>query len=710
MLARLIFKILWGFGIAPLVARPITISEIQYSGSEFLELYNHTDAPVDLTSYSIIGGIDAFLAGTIEPGAFAVVVEDTRSFQIEHGRGPRILAEFDRKLDNDGEEIAIRDPGGQIVLSFEYRATPVPNIPRFANWPPKNLNEKLPLELIDPDNPDLDFNDGANWRRAFRKNASPGRGSDSDRDGLDDSWENHYFYSLDALPSNDPDGDTLNNLAEQRRFSNPIHEDTDGDGLLDKHETATGVFTSLEDTGTLPYDKDSDDDELTDEHEIPINTPKGAYPTDPNNRDSDNDSYPDGDEVNYRGDPRDPDLIPQAPEIASFLPEFFEVRAGQPVQLKWEVHGSRTLQIDRPQEGSKSIYSLSSGLTFLPSHQTELIPPDQTWKYDLSTEDFGTTWTSPDFDDSTWLTGATPFIGFDTSNNRPEFSTHLHDAETSPYFRTTLELANVIPSQRIQAHWLVESGGAFYLNGRLIHNVGLPATFTRETRAIGDFQEITFSPDIFGGRQHLAASSHYPPGLFEWRFTRLYFDLSLRQIDPITGPQTYTLTAINPYGTVQKTVEVNILDDLPPLQTYQQWAMETFPNDLAFRDDQADPDQDGISNLMEFLTVSDPLTPNNEPLKIKPVYYPMSDDPSTSGKFRWFDASFQRHRNPGNANVQLETSEDLITWTPLPTQFNPSRPYEPTVEITDEQREKLSYRVYRKHRPKFLRLRSTTAP
>lgn len=119
--------------VGALSARPITVSEIKFSGSEFLELYNHTDTAIDLTGYTVIGGIDAFLAGTIEPGEFAVIVDDIRSFQIEHNRDTQILAEFDRKLDNDGEEIAIRDPGGQIVLSFEYRATPVPDIPRFAN-------------------------------------------------------------------------------------------------------------------------------------------------------------------------------------------------------------------------------------------------------------------------------------------------------------------------------------------------------------------------------------------------------------------------------------------------------------------------------------------------------------------------------------------------------------------------------------------------
>ncbi|MDA7929514.1 lamin tail domain-containing protein [Akkermansiaceae bacterium] len=697
--------------VCSLEAQRVVISEIHFDRAEFLEFYNPGETDVDLTGYTVIGGIDVFLVGTIPPKKRAVIVGDLIRFRQEHRLNEiQILAEYERRLDNDGEEIALRDPNGQVILRLEYRAKIIRGIPEFEAWPPDPHRREHALVYSHPDDPALSPNDGANWHRAFRENGTPGSDSDTDRDGLDDHWERFHFDSLQSLPSDDPDGDTLDNFTEHRLFTNPVSEDTDRDGLTDLQETSTGRFISLQDTGTRPYDSDSDGDGLLDGQEVPIDTPPEAFPTDPNHSDTDGDSHLDGDEINFLGDPLDPLIFPRAPEIAFFRPEHPEIRAGQPIKLTWEINGSSSLHIDSPQEGPVRMSTLSSGRKFLPSSRTELIPPDQTWKYDLSSEDFGTAWTSPDFEDSTWPTGGTPFIGFDTLNERPEISTRLHNAESSPYFRTTFDLADVIPSQRIVAKWSVESAGALFINNRLIRKVGLPTEFTRETRASADQIENIFSPEIFGGRQHIAASSHYPQGLFAWRFSRLYFDLSLQQIDPVIGPQTYSLTATNPYGTTQKTITVNILDDLPPIQTYPQWSLNTFPNDEAVQTDQADPDRDGISNLMEFLTVSDPRVPDADPLTITPVYYPVSDNPNNSGKFAWYEASFHRHRNPGNAIIHLETSEDLINWTPLPTLFNPSKTFEPTIEVIDGQREKLTYRIYRNRKPKFMRLRALTSP
>jgi hypothetical protein len=44
---------------------------------------------------------------------------------------------------------------------------------------------------------------------------------DSDGDGLADAWELHYFGSLSANPTGDPDGDGVNNLREFRAGTDP---------------------------------------------------------------------------------------------------------------------------------------------------------------------------------------------------------------------------------------------------------------------------------------------------------------------------------------------------------------------------------------------------------------------------------------------------------------------------------------------------------
>jgi hypothetical protein len=54
--------------------------------------------------------------------------------------------------------------------------------------------------------------------------------------------------------------------AEARQIykSEAANLDSDDDGLLDTHETQTGIFVSATDTGSDPYDSDSSDDGLLD--------------------------------------------------------------------------------------------------------------------------------------------------------------------------------------------------------------------------------------------------------------------------------------------------------------------------------------------------------------------------------------------------------------------------------------------------------------
>ena len=53
---------------------------------------------------------------------------------------------------------------------------------------------------------------------------------DSDEDGLSDPWELVYFGNLDQNGTGNPDGDGLDNEAEESLGTNPTRVDTDGDG------------------------------------------------------------------------------------------------------------------------------------------------------------------------------------------------------------------------------------------------------------------------------------------------------------------------------------------------------------------------------------------------------------------------------------------------------------------------------------------------
>ena len=108
--------------------------------------------------------------------------------------------------------------------------------------------------------------------------------TDSDNDGLPDSWENLYFGSPTAAdPAANPDHDGLTNLQEFQRGTHPVNPDTDGDTLSDGAEVNgtlnpwnSGVLGTPPGTPTDPLKADSDNDGFRDDFEI-------ANATDPNN-------------------------------------------------------------------------------------------------------------------------------------------------------------------------------------------------------------------------------------------------------------------------------------------------------------------------------------------------------------------------------------------------------------------------------------------
>jgi hypothetical protein len=155
------------------------------------------------------------------------------------------------------------------------------------------------------------------------------------------------------------------------------------------------------------------------------------------------------------------------------------------------------------------------------------------------------------------------------------------------------------------------------------------------------------------------------------------------------------LRATNPYGTVEEALEVHIADDLPPMQTYTEWAEATIPADgalgIAAREEAADLDRDGLANLLEFLIGGQPLVRDSAPLDIEPVYHgPNSPVP---GALQEFLVRFPRHRNPANAGLRLEESIDGVNWksfAPLPELGDPGSP---TIATIDALREIVTYRV-----------------
>lgn len=131
----------------PAPIRPITgavvINEIMYHPAdddprgEWIELYNRTDADLDLTGWTLVDGSRATLDGILPAGGFAVIAAQPDAL----GDVP-IVGVLDGGLGNAGERIALRDPCGVIVDAVHYRDG--------GRWPAHADGDGPSLELRDP--------------------------------------------------------------------------------------------------------------------------------------------------------------------------------------------------------------------------------------------------------------------------------------------------------------------------------------------------------------------------------------------------------------------------------------------------------------------------------------------------------------------------------------------------------------------------------
>ena len=149
------------------------------------------------------------------------------------------------------------------------------------------------------DDPDGDFSTNAEEYAANTNPSSASSYPDSDSDGLPDGWENHYFGNLAQIGSGDPDGDFSTNAQEYAANTNPAlrtsFPDNDSDLISDGWETKYFGSTAACDPAADP-----DGDLSTNLAEFNANT-------DPTNKvsspDTDADGLPDGWEVKYFGLP-----------------------------------------------------------------------------------------------------------------------------------------------------------------------------------------------------------------------------------------------------------------------------------------------------------------------------------------------------------------------------------------------------------------------
>ncbi|MFO1475344.1 MAG: lamin tail domain-containing protein [Verrucomicrobiota bacterium] len=137
----------------------VVINEIDYAAgdagnpAEFIELYNNSTNNVDLSGWKFDAGIDFTFpaATTLAAHGYLVVSGNPAAFATRWGFSP--LGPWTGKLNNDGEQVRLRDAGGNTVDSVTYGA----GFP----WPTAARGGTASMELI---HPGLDNDLGGSWR------------------------------------------------------------------------------------------------------------------------------------------------------------------------------------------------------------------------------------------------------------------------------------------------------------------------------------------------------------------------------------------------------------------------------------------------------------------------------------------------------------------------------------------------------------------
>ena len=151
----------------------LRLSEIMYNppggdAFEYVELVNAGSSAVNLLDAQFDRGITYRFANvTLAAGERIIVAKNRESFVARYGtEGIRLAAgQFEGRLKNGGETIALIDANGDSVFTVKYADG--------GAWPGRADGNGSSLEVIDPR---LDLNNPANWNSSIRYNGTPGGG------------------------------------------------------------------------------------------------------------------------------------------------------------------------------------------------------------------------------------------------------------------------------------------------------------------------------------------------------------------------------------------------------------------------------------------------------------------------------------------------------------------------------------------------------
>ncbi|MEM7231205.1 MAG: CotH kinase family protein, partial [Planctomycetota bacterium] len=160
-------------------APQIAITEINYFPSddfaEFVEIQNVGDEPIAMDGTAFDGRLDFVFAEdlVLQPGEYAVIVEDLAEYTAAYGEDTPVLGEYSGRLSNSRMRLEYKGPVGEPFIDVEYD----------DDWHPSTDGEGYTLVLRDPSSDPSTWEDAASWRASSTLGGTPGRADSNNGPG-----------------------------------------------------------------------------------------------------------------------------------------------------------------------------------------------------------------------------------------------------------------------------------------------------------------------------------------------------------------------------------------------------------------------------------------------------------------------------------------------------------------------------------------------
>lgn len=150
-------------------AEAVALPGVEEDDFEFIEVLNtHPTQPISLLNMSLANGLSYTFGNVIlDPGEYALVVENMDAFELRYGTGYNVLGEWSGGASNSGETIELRDALSGIVMAVSYTDE--------NPWSEAPDGDGATLELVDTSGiPKEQLGKWYSWRASTEFGGSPG--------------------------------------------------------------------------------------------------------------------------------------------------------------------------------------------------------------------------------------------------------------------------------------------------------------------------------------------------------------------------------------------------------------------------------------------------------------------------------------------------------------------------------------------------------